>query len=316
MTKSLVVIGGPTASGKTRVGIELAKEFNSEIISADSRQIYKETSIGTAVPTSEELAEINHHFIQFISLNEYYNASMYELDVLSKLKELYKKKDIVFMVGGSGFYINAVCFGIDDLPAIDPSVRSALSIKFKEEGIEGLRRDLKQLDPEIYGKIDLNNHYRVLKALEVSIQTGRPYSSFLTYKKRDRDFQIIRLGLDLDRKILYDRINNRVENMISMGLVDEVKGLKEFRNNNALKTVGYKEIFSFLDGDISLGEAVDLIQRNTRKYARKQLTWFRKDNLYPWFDPSETEQMANYIRMEIKNSVKNQDLDQNNKKIY
>ena len=302
MTKTLVVLAGPTAVGKTGTGIELAKRYGSEIISADSRQIYRETTIGTAVPSPEELAEVQHHFIQCVSLADYYNASMYEQDVLSRLEERYKKHDVIFMVGGSGLYINAVCFGIDDLPTVDRQVRDTLAQRFREEGIERLRSDLKKVDPVSYERTDLNNHFRILKALEVSVQTGRPYSSFLTRSKKEREFRIIRLALDMDRNALYSRINNRVEQMIEAGLVDEVKGLEKYRGKNAMKTLGYREIFSYLDNEVTLDEAVDLLQRNSRKYARKQLTWFRKDNLYPWFHPEETEQMAAYIDARIKDN--------------
>jgi tRNA dimethylallyltransferase len=302
MTKTLVVVAGPTAVGKTATGIALAKRYGSEIISADSRQIYQETSIGTAVPSPEELAEVPHHFIQCISLEAYYNASMYEQDVLRTMEERFKKHDVIFMVGGSGLYINAVCFGIDELPTVDQQVRETLAQKFQEEGIESLREELKRVDPVSYERTDLNNHFRILKALEVSIQTGRPYSSFLTRSKKERDFRIIRLALDMDRSELYSRINNRVEGMIEAGLVDEVKGLERFREKNAMKTVGYREIFSYLDNKVSLDEAVDLIQRNSRKYARKQLTWFRKDDMYPWFHPEETEKMVDYIDGRIERS--------------
>lgn len=300
MTKFLIVIGGPTASGKTATAIFLAKKFNTEIISADSRQIYREISIGTAVPTAEELAMVPHHFIQSLSLNDYYNASMFESDVLEKLNTLYEKNRVAIMVGGSGLYINAVCFGIDDLPTVDQVIRSKLALQFKEEGIEPLKKKLKQLDPVIYDRIDLNNHYRVLKALEVSIQTGRPYSSFLSGSHRSRDFQIIRIGLDMEREILYDRINNRVDSMIGAGLVEEVKMVEKFREKNAMKTVGYREIFSYLDNEITLDEAIERIKSNSRKYARKQLTWFRKNNLFPWFKPSEREQMVSYIEQQMK----------------
>jgi tRNA dimethylallyltransferase len=300
MTKTLVVLAGPTAVGKTAVAIELAKKYGSEIISADSRQIYRETTIGTAVPSPEELASVPHHFVQCISLEEYYNASMYEQDVLRKLDELFQDHDIVVMTGGSGLYINAVCFGIDDLPSVDQQVRALLARDFREKGIEWLREELKQVDPVSYGKTDLNNHFRILKALEVSMQTGRPYSSFLTQSSKKRDFRIIRLALDMDRNELYERINSRVERMIGDGLVDEVKRLEKYRGKNAMKTVGYREIFSFLDNEVTLDDAVDLIKRNSRKYARKQLTWFRKDNLYPWFHPEEIERMLAEIDSQLK----------------
>jgi len=302
MSKFLVVLAGPTAVGKTTTGIELASRYGSEIISADSRQIYKECSIGTAVPSPAELAAVPHHFIQCRSLKEYYNASMYEVEVLERLHRLFEKNELVFMVGGSGLYINAVCFGIDELPTVDQNIRDQLAKKFREEGIESIRQELKRLDPVSHSKTDLNNHYRILKALEVSIQTGRPYSSFLTQSKKKRDFRIIRLALDMERDELYSRINNRVERMIGAGLVDEVRGLEKFRGKNTMKTVGYREIFSYLDNQISLDEAIDLIQRNSRKYARKQLTWFRKDDMYPWFHPEETEKMADYIDDQIERS--------------
>lgn len=287
--------------GKTSVGIQLAKTLGTEIISADSRQIYKETRIGTAVPSPEELATVKHHFIQTISLADYYNASMYEFDVLAKLGGLFKEKETVLMAGGSGLYINAVCFGIDELPTIDQEVRDQLAAQYAEEGLESIQQRLNELDPVSYEKVDLNNHFRVLKALEVSIQTGRPYSSFLTGNKRDRDFRIIRLALDMDREELYNRINTRVDRMIEEGLVEEVASLENYRSKNAMKTVGYREIFRHLDGEISLDEAADLIRRNTRKYARKQLTWFRKDNLYQWFHPENVKGMLNYI--ERKNNL-------------
>lgn len=299
MIKSLVVIGGPTAIGKTSVGIALAKKFKSEIISADSRQIYKELSIGTAVPSEAELHSVPHHFIQFLSLTDYYNASMYEVDVLHKLEELHSAMDAVFMVGGSGLYIDAVCNGIDELPTIDMNVRNSLAEKFRSEGLDSIRGLLKQLDPESYDRIDLNNHFRILKALEVSVQTGRPYSSFLTREKRKRSFRIIRVALDMDRSTLYDRINQRVDQMIEAGLVNEVRKVMPFRESNALKTVGYREILRYLDNEIPLEEAVDLIKRNSRKYARKQLTWFRKDGLYPWFHPDDLEGMGRFIENKL-----------------
>ena len=300
MSKFLIVLGGPTASGKTAAGIELAKALDTEIISADSRQLYKETKIGTAVPTEEQLREVPHHFIHSLSLADYYNASMFEQDVLSKLEELFREKDYVLMVGGSGLYINAVCFGIDDLPRVETSIREKLAARFKNEGLAPLQEELKRLDPESYENIDLQNHYRVLKALEISLQTGRPYSSFLTRQKKERDFQIIRLAVDMEREILYERINRRVDAMIDEGLVEEVASLREFRHTTAMKTVGYREIFRHLDGELTLDEAADLIRRNTRKYARKQLTWFRKNKLYEWVHPEDTPGMLEFIRKEIQ----------------
>lgn len=295
MNKTLVVLGGPTASGKTGVGIALAKHYHSEIISADSRQIYRETSIGTAVPSPAELSAVPHHFIQTRSLDEYYNASMFEFEVIELLEALFKKHDIVFMVGGTGLYINAVCSGIDELPTIDPAIRRELAMLFKTAGIGALREELFKTDPQTYARVDLNNHFRILKALEVTRQTGKPYSSFLTHREKERNFSVVRLALDMDREDLYNRINRRVDGMIEKGLVEEVRGLEHFRHTNAMKTVGYREIFRYLDQTISLDEAIDLIKRNTRKYARKQLTWFRKDNLYPWFHPDQPAEMIAFI---------------------
>ncbi len=299
MSKFLIVLGGPTASGKTSTGIELAKYFETEIISADSRQIYKETSIGTAVPDPFQLQEVRHHYIQTINLGTYYNASMYEANVLATLDQLFIKNNVVVMVGGSGLYINAVCEGIDDLPTVDPEIRKNLDLKFQKEGLESIRNDLRLLDPITYEKVDLKNHLRILKALEITIQTGQPYSSFLTHQKKQRDFQIIRLALNMERDILYDRINKRVDQMVEQGLVAEVEGLKHLKNTSVLKTVGYKEIFNHFDGNSTLEEAIDLIKRNSRKYARKQITWFRKDDLYPWFHPKDISDMINHCQAGI-----------------
>jgi len=298
MKKTLLVIAGPTAVGKTSCGIQLASRYNSEIISADSRQIYKETTIGTALPSIEELARVKHHFIQTISVTEPYNASMFEFQVLDRLEDLFEKHDLILMVGGSGLYINAVCHGIDDLPSVDPVLRENLLSRYEHEGLESLSLELKNLDPLSYAKVDLKNHLRVLKALEITLQTGKPYSSFLSATPKERSFRILRIALDMDRELLYKRINSRVEIMMDHGLLDEVKSLRPLRNYTAMKTVGYRELFRHLDGELSLDEAVDLIQRNTRKFARKQLTWFRKDNLYQWFSPEDEESIRHWIESE------------------
>lgn len=299
MEKTLVVLAGPTAVGKTACGIEIASHFKAEIISADSRQIYRETAIGTAVPSSEELALVHHHFIQTISLTETYNASMYEQQVLERLNQLFEKQDLVLLVGGSGLYIDAVCQGIDDLPSIDPVLRSSLLKRFEQEGLETLTRELSELDPVSYNRVDLKNHMRVLKALEVSIQTGKPYSSFLSATRKERSFRILRVALDMDREILYDRINLRVEKMMESGLLSEVEQLQHLRGYTAMKTVGYRELFKYLDGELSLEEAVDLIKRNSRKFARKQLTWFRKGNQYQWYSPENTHQIIHWIEEQL-----------------
>lgn len=295
MKKTLLVLAGPTAVGKTSCGIHIARHFNTEIISADSRQIYQETTIGTAVPTPEELAQAKHHFIQVLPVSEPYNASMFEFQVLEKLELLFEKHDLLLMVGGSGLYIDAVCHGIDDLPTVDPSLRKQLLLRYENEGLEALTWELRKLDPHSYSRLDLKNHMRVLKALEVSIQTGKPYSSFLSAEKKERPFQILRIALDMERQLLYERINKRVELMMEAGLLEEVNLLGHLREYTAMKTVGYRELFRHLDGELSLDEAVDLIQRNTRKFARKQLTWFRKENRYQWFSPNEGTEMLQWI---------------------
>jgi tRNA dimethylallyltransferase len=297
--KYLAIVLGPTASGKTDIAIQVAEIFNTEIISADSRQLYKELKIGTAVPDQDQLDRVSHHFIRTISVHDYYNASMYEMDVLKVLTRLFIDKDIVVMAGGSGMYIDAVCHGIDDLPAIDPKVRENLVQRFKNEGIESLRLELKTLDPGYYLKADLKNPKRILKALEIYYMTGIPYSAFLSGQKKERPFKIIKIGLNPDRKDLYDRINMRVDKMIETGLVDEAKSYYGIKDCNALNTVGYKEIYDYLDGTITLEQAVSLIKRDTRRYARRQLTWFRKDKTIRWFGSADIRQIIDYIKKQI-----------------
>ncbi len=299
MDKTLVVIAGPTAVGKTTVGIQIAGHFGTEIISADSRQIYRETSIGTAVPSAQELAIVKHHFIQTISIEDSYNASTFEHQVLETLNQLFKTHNLVIMVGGSGLYIDAVCKGIDDLPTTDPELRDRLLKRFETEGLEALTLELKRLDPVSYDRIDLKNHMRVLKALEISLQTGLPYSGFLKAAKKDRPFHIIKIALDMEREVLYDRINERVDQMMVEGLLEEAKEVQHLRGYTALKTVGYTELFEHLDGQITLDEAVDLIKRHTRKFARKQLTWFRKENQYRWFPPSDIKEIIVWIEKQL-----------------
>jgi tRNA dimethylallyltransferase len=298
MKPTLAVLAGPTAVGKTTCGLEVARHFGTEIISADSRQIYRETTIGTAVPSPEELVLVKHHFIQSISVKEPYNASIYENQVLEKLEQLFKVHDLVLMIGGSGLYIDAVCDGIDDLPKVDPGLREELQERFRKEGLESLTRQLFILDPVSFEKVDLKNHMRVLKALEISIQTGKPYSSFLSDTKKERPFHILRIALDLDREILYKRINTRVEQMMEAGLLEEVRQVLHLKEYTAMKTVGYRELFPVLEGKQSINEGVDLIKRHTRKYARKQLTWFRKEKRYQWFSPCNCKEVIDWIEKE------------------
>ena len=299
MKKTLLVIGGPTAVGKTACGIEVAQHFGSEIISADSRQIYRECTIGTAVPNPDELAAVPHHFIQTVSLSDPYNASRFEEEVLQKLRDLFETKDLVLMVGGSGLYIDAVCHGIDELPSADLALRKELHRRFEMEGLDPLTEELKRLDPLSHARIDLKNHMRVMKALEVSIQTGIPYSSFLTALPKERPFRILRVAMDMERDLLYQRINARVERMMERGLLDEVQSLQAFRGSTPMKTVGYRELFRYFDGELNLDEAVDLIKRNSRKFARKQITWFRKKNQYRWITSEYSRRVISWVETQL-----------------
>jgi len=295
----LIVIAGPTASGKTNLGIEMAKSFGTEIISADSRQIYKEMSIGTAAPGDDQLKQVKHHYIKTISIFDTYNAYRYEVDVLSLLDKLFAKHNIVFMVGGSGLYIDAVCEGIDYFPDTDPALRMKLEEEYRNEGIEGLRRQLKILDPVSYSKTDLKNPKRIQKALEISLMTGKPYSSFLSGTPTERPFGIIRTALDPRREELYRNINNRVLVMMENGLEEEARKLYPHKHINALNTVGYRELFECFDGSVNREEAIEKIQANTRKYARKQMTWFRKNDKYKWFHPDELKEIEMYIKSSV-----------------
>ncbi len=297
--KNLIIIGGPTAVGKTDLAIWLAKKLKTQIVSADSRQIYKEMNIGVARPSPEELAQVKHYFIATKSVTEYYNASMYENEALEVINKLFETHDNVIVAGGSGLYIDAIIRGIDDIPTVLPGVRHNLAQLYKDQGIEKLRDLLSRLDPDYYGRADLNNPMRLLKALEVTIQANRPYSSFLQGQAKKRPFNIIIIGLDRPREDLYDRINKRVLKMIDLGLVEEVRSLQPYRHHTALKTVGYNEIFQYLDGKISLDEAIDLIQRNTRKYARKQLSWFRRYKDIVWFNPQEKDEIWDFLTKKI-----------------
>jgi len=299
MNNFLIVLLGPTGVGKTEISIRIAEHFNLEIISADSRQFFREMSIGTAVPSDHQLNAIKHHFIRFLSVRDYFSSSMFEREVLDLLPGLFKKNNHVLMSGGSGMYIDAVCRGIDDIPDVDPAVREKCVSRFKEEGIEGLRAALRLLDPEHYAKVDLKNHKRIMRALEICETTGRPYSSFLKRQKRERNFGIVKIGLERRREELYNRINTRVDNMIEMGLEDEAKGLILYRNLNALNSVGYREFFDFFDGKISREKAIELIKRNSRRYAKRQITWWSKDKDIKWFHPEQVGDMIQLIEKEI-----------------
>ena len=295
----LIVITGPTAIGKTGVSTEVAHYFNTEIISADSRQLYREMRIGTAVPDQRDLLGIKHHFLHSHSIHSYYNASRFEEEVTEKLRELFYSCNVVVMAGGSMLYIDAVCKGIDDLPSTDMQTRQNLIQKYETEGIECLRFMLKKLDPGYYREVDLKNHKRLLHALEICIMTGKPYSSFMTRIQKQRPFQILKIGLKTDRENLYARINQRVDQMVAAGLEEEARNLYPFRANNALNTVGYREWFDHFDGLLSKAEAIEKIKSNTRRYARKQLTWLKRDQDITWFDISETSLIIPFIEINM-----------------
>ncbi len=290
----LLVIAGPTAVGKTDTAIRVAKSLQTEIISCDSRQMYRELRIGTAVPDAVQLAEVPHHFIGNLSIHDYYNVSMFEQESLALLDDLFQKHETVVMVGGSGLYIDALCRGIDDFPTVDPEVRKTVMNWFEQGDIEYLRRQLRLLDPVHYEKVDLRNHKRIMKAIEVSLQTGKPYSSFLTSQKRNRNFQIIKIGLNRPREELFDRINRRTLIMMEEGLLQEAESLYPYKKLNALNTVGYKELFGYMDGIYDLETAIGLIQRNTRHYAKRQLSWFSRDPETIWLHPDDTEKIIEY----------------------
>jgi tRNA dimethylallyltransferase len=296
MDKRLIVILGPTASGKTEIGIRLAESLQTEIISADSRQIYKELKIGTAPPTKRQLERVPHHFIGNKSIHDYYNASMFEAEALSRISKLFTRFNNVLMVGGSGMYINAVCSGIDDIPTVDPEIRLKLRKQYEKEGIESLRIQLKMVDSVYYNSVDLRNPNRILKGLEISLMTGKPYSSFLSHKKKERDFRILKIGILSDREKLYERINHRVDEMVRQGLIEEAWKMYPLRELNALNTVGYKELFSYFDHQISKDEAIELLKRNTRRFAKRQMTWFLRDKEIQWFEPEEEKRILEIIQ--------------------
>ncbi len=295
MKNFLIVLLGPTGVGKTAVSIDIATHFNCEIISADSRQFYREMIIGTAVPDESQLKAIPHHFIRFLSVEDNYSSNLFERDVLKLLPGLFTSNNIIIMSGGSGMYIDAVCDGIDDIPDADPGLRQKLVDKYNQEGIEALRISLKLQDPEYYVKVDLKNYKRIIRALEVCESAGRPYSSFLKKEKRIRDFEIIKIGLERSRSELYKRINDRVDGMIEAGLQEEANNLYNYRGLNALKSVGYREFFDVVDGKTSREKAIELIKRNSRRYAKRQITWWAKDSDIRWFHPDNVPEIISYI---------------------
>lgn len=294
--KTLITVVGPTAIGKTSLSIELAQHFRTEIISCDSRQFYEEMRIGTAVPEYYELEAVPHHFIQNRSIFEDYNVGDFEKDALNKLDYLFKKKDIVIMVGGSGLYVNAVLKGFDEFPSVDPKIREDLNQMAENEGLAKLQEMLKSLDIETYNSIALDNPQRVKRALEICIGSGLPYSSYKNKPRKPREFNSIKIGLNGDRQKIYDRINLRVDLMIENGLIREAKSLEKHKELNALQTVGYRELFAYFKGDFSKEFAIEEIKKNTRRFAKRQLTWFRKDPEILWFDyETDTKEIISTI---------------------
>jgi tRNA dimethylallyltransferase len=295
MEKTLIVITGPTAVGKTALCLDIASHFNIPVINADSRQIYRELKIGTAAPTEQQLRQVRHYFVGILELDDYYSASIYEQQVLELLESQFAHSDYALLSGGSMMYIDAVCNGIDDIPTVDDDTRAMMKRRLAEEGLEALCEELRKLDPEHYAIVDRKNPRRVVHALEICHMTGRTYTSFRTHSRKQRPFRVKKIGLNIERDALYDRINRRVDQMMTDGLLEEARRLLPKRHLNALNTVGYKEMFTYLDGIWTLDEAVERMKGNTRRYARKQLTWFRNDLQVKWFAPSDKDQIINYI---------------------
>lgn len=298
--KYLICVVGPTAVGKTALGITLAQAFDTEIISADSRQFYKELEIGTAKPSPSELSAVPHHFINTLSIHDAYDAGKYENEVLAKLEILFAEKDIVILVGGSGLFVNAVCVGLDDLPDVKPSMREQLNAELKAKGLEQLNEELKSADPEYYEVVDLKNPQRVIRALEVIRSTGKKFSDLRKREPAVRPFNVLSIGLELEREILYKRIDLRMDQMIAEGLFEEAKRFHEFRDLNPLQTVGYSEIFGYLDGNYDKEEAIRLLKRNSRRYAKRQLTWFKRDANTVWFDPNRSEGILKHLESKLE----------------
>ena len=299
MPHTLIVLIGPTGVGKTELSLSIAEHFQTCILSADSRQLYQDLKIGTAAPTPSQLARVPHHFVGTLGLTDYYSAAQYEADVLEKLEGLFQHNDTVVLTGGSMMYVDAVCKGIDDIPTVDKETRELMLQRYEEEGLETLCAELKILDPEYYQIVDLKNPKRVIHALEICYMTGKAYTSFRTQKHKERPFRIIQIGLTREREELYDRINRRVDEMMQEGLLEEAKSVYPFKHLNSLNTVGYKEIFNYLDGEWSLDFAIEKIKQNSRIYSRKQMTWFKRNPNIQWFHPEQKEEIMNYINDQL-----------------
>lgn len=297
--KALVVVAGPTAVGKTELCLWLAQAWDTEIVSADSRQFFREMNIGTAKPSPAELAAVKHHFINSHHITEEYNAGAFETDALQTIAGILQHRQVAILTGGSGLYIRAVCEGMDQMPQVDPALRQALMQDLEQQGLAALLRQLQQLDPLYYHQVDQANTQRVIRALEVCLASGRPYSDFRIRDIPDRPFHLIKIGLDRDRQELYQRIDARMDHMIAQGLLEEARHLYRFRHHNALQTVGYKEVFDFLEGKYDWPEALRLLKRNSRRYAKRQLTWFRKDQDFTWFHPDDRAGIMAHIQKNL-----------------
>lgn len=292
---TLIVLIGPTGIGKTDLSLNIAEHYNTEIISADSRQLYADLKIGTAAPTPEQLARVKHHFVGTLQLTDYYSAAQYEAEVMKKLDELFKRHNVIVLTGGSMMYVDAVCKGIDDIPTVDEETRKTLMQHYENVGLERLCAELKILDPEYYDIVDKKNPKRVIHALEICYMTGQTYTSFRTSQTKERPFNIIKVGLRREREELYARINKRVDIMMEDGLLEEAKSVYQYKNLNSLNTVGYKEMFKYLDGEWELPFAIEKIKQNSRIYSRKQVTWFKRDTDITWFHPDDTNNIMSFI---------------------
>lgn len=296
---TLIVLLGPTGVGKTELSLSIAEAYHTSIVSADSRQLYADIKIGAAAPTAEQLARVPHYFVRTLDLHDYYSAAQYEMEVLKKLEELFRENDVVVLTGGSMMYIDAVCKGIDDIPTVDNETRQLMLERYEQEGLERLCAELKLLDPEYYQIVDLKNHKRVIHALEICYMTGKTFTSFRTQTQKERPFEILKIGLKREREELYERINRRVDIMMEEGLLEEARRVYPFRQLNSLNTVGYKELFNYLDGTWELPFAIEKIKQNSRIYSRKQMTWFKRDQHITWFHPEDTAEIMSFLQKNI-----------------
>ena len=301
MDKYLILIAGPTAVGKTQLSLSIAEQYKTDIISCDSRQFYKEMCIGTAVPSTDELSRIKHHFIQNLSIQDHYSIGQFERDALAKIEALHKNNNAVIMVGGSGMYIDAVCNGLDDFPPVPDAIRKELNLRHQNEGLDALKKELMKLDPDYHELVDSSNPHRIIRAIEVCMVSGKPFSSFRKQQAKKRNFKTLKIILNREREELYHRINKRVDKMMNEGLLEEVKKLYDYKACNALQTVGYKELFAYFDGEWDLETAIEEIKKNTRRYAKRQMTWFRRDQNNHFFKPENEAEIMAYLKENITN---------------